>query len=142
MALHLHKGLDLRHGQVLAVTLRDQLVKGAEQVKGVLGDLALVQRPAHACHHLRKEVQRVDILQNVGLEVGDENHVELVEGLVDKADIVLLDRRVLGTGVGELGKGGEECFDAGPGHLAEQARKHGLAATGADRRCEDNHLEA
>ena len=85
-------------------------------------------------------MQRVNVLQDVGLEVRDEHHVELVERLVDKADIVLLDRCVLGTGVGELGQGGEEGFDAGPGHLAKQAREHGLAATGTDGRGEDNLL--
>ena len=43
VALHLHERLDLRHGQILAVSLRHELVESAQQIKGVLGDLALVQ---------------------------------------------------------------------------------------------------
>lgn len=138
VALHLHKRLDLAHGQVLAVALRHQLVERAQQLKGIARDLALVERLAQPCHHLREEVQRVDVLQNVGLEVRDKNHVQLIEGLVDEADVVLLDGGVLRAAVGKLGEGGEEGFDAGPGHLPKEAREHGFAASGADGRGEDN----
>ena len=57
-------------------------------------------------------MQRVDVLQNVGLQVGDQDHVEFVEGLVYVAHIVLFARRVLGSAIGELGEGCEEGFDA------------------------------
>lgn len=43
-------------------------------------------------------------MEDVGLAVGDEDDVQLVEGLVDEADIVLFDGGVLGTAVGKLGK--------------------------------------
>lgn len=77
-------------------------------------------------------------MEDVGLAVGDEDHVELIEGLVDESDIVLLDRRMLGPAVCELREGGEKRFDARPGHLAELSRKDSFAPAGADRCCEDN----
>lgn len=49
-------------------------------------------------------MQRVDVLQNVRLQVGNEDHVQLIEGLVDVAHVVLLGDGVLGAAVGELGE--------------------------------------
>lgn len=69
------------------------------------------------------------------MAVGDEDHVQLVQGLVDEADIVLLDGRVLGAAVGEFGERGEEGFNSGSLHLTELAREDGLAAACADGRC-------
>lgn len=77
-------------------------------------------------------------MEDVGLAVGDEDHVELIEGLVDESDVVLLDRRMLGPAVRELREGGEKGLDARPGHLAELSRKDSFAPAGADRCCEDN----
>lgn len=138
VALHLQERLDLADGEVLPITKRHHLVKGAEDVKGMSEDLALVQRLAYAADHLGEEVQRVNVLEDVGLLVGDEHHVQLVQGLVDEADIVLLDRRVLGARVGGLGKRGEEGFDAGALDVVESPGNDGLAAAGADGRSEDD----
>lgn len=77
-------------------------------------------------------------MEDVGLAVRDEDHVELIEGLVDESDVVLLDRRVLGPAVCELREGGEKGLDARPGHLAELSRKDSFAPAGANRCCEDN----
>lgn len=65
------------------------------------------------------------------MAVCDQNHVELVKGLVDVADVVLLDGGMLGPGVGKLGEGGQKGFDARALHLAELAREDGLAAARA-----------
>lgn len=138
VALHLQERLDLADGEVLPITKRHHLVKGAEDVKGMSEDLALVQRLAYAADHLGEEVQRVNVLEDVGLLVGDEHHVQLVQGLVDEADIVLLDRRVLGARVGGLGKRGKEGFDAGALDVVESPGNDGLAAAGADGRSEDD----
>lgn len=100
MTLHLEEGLDLAEGQVLPVSKRDKLVKGAEEVVGIAEDLPFIETLACARDHLGKEVQGVNVLEDVGLLVRDEDHVELVKGLVDKSDVVLLDRGMLGSAVG------------------------------------------
>jgi hypothetical protein len=46
------------------------------------------------------------------LAVGDENHVELVERLVNESDIVLLDGGVLGAAVGLLGERRQESLNS------------------------------
>lgn len=56
VTLHLEKGLDLADGQVLPVAQSDQLVESAEQLVGILDDLALVQALASAGDDLGKEV--------------------------------------------------------------------------------------
>ena len=45
-------------------------------------------------------MERVDVLEDVGLAVGNEDHVQLVERLVDEANVVLLDSGVLRSAVG------------------------------------------
>lgn len=132
VTLHLEEGLDLANGQVLPVAQSNQLVKGAKEFVGILENLPLVQALASAGHNLCEKVQGVDILKDVGLTVRDENHVELVEGLVDESNIVLLNGRVLGTTVGKLWERGEQSFYPRPGHLAELPRQDSLAAASAD----------
>jgi hypothetical protein len=83
-------------------------------------------------------VERVDVLQNVGLAVRDENHVQLVERLVHESDIILLDGRVLSAAIGVLGERGEESFDARARHLPELPRKDSFPPAGTDRSREDN----
>lgn len=102
MGLHLEECLDLADGQVLAVTQGDQLVESAEQFVGISEDFALIQTLACAGDHLGEEMERVDVLQDVGLAVGDEDHVQLVEGLVDEANIVLLDGGMLCARIGQF----------------------------------------
>lgn len=144
VTLHLQERLDLADRQVLPVTKSDQLIEGTQQFVGILDDFPLVQALACGGDDLGKEMQRVDVLEDVGLAVGDEHHVQLIQRLVDKADIVLFDGRVLRATVCKLGKGGKEGFDARPGHLAELSRKDSFAPTGADRCCEDDleHLKS
>lgn len=103
--LHLKERLDLSKGEVLPVAQCDQFVKGAEQLKGVFEDFSLVQAAADAGNNLRKQVERVNVLENIALTVGDEDHVELVQRLVDVADIVLLDCGMLRASIGKLGEG-------------------------------------
>lgn len=108
MTLHIQERLDLAHREVLAVTQCNQLIKGAEQLVGILDDFPLVQSLACAGDDLGEQVQRVDVLEDVGLAVGDEYHVELVERLVDESNIVLLDGGVLRAAVRQLGERREE----------------------------------
>lgn len=71
MTLHLQEGLDLRERKVLSVTQRDQLVICAQQLEGIAEDFSLIQALADACGDLGKEVQTVNVLENVRLAVGD-----------------------------------------------------------------------
>lgn len=138
MTLHLEEGSDLANRQVFAVAEGDNLVKGAEQLVCILENLSLVQSPAGAGNNLGKEVERVDVLQDVGLAVGNEHHVELVERLVNESHIVLLNSSMLGAAVGKLGEGCQECLYSGSWHVTELPREDSFPSAGADRSSEDN----
>lgn len=75
MTLHLQEGLDLADRQVFSVTQGDQLIEGAQEFIGVLEDFPLIQALARRGDDLGKEMQRVNVLEDVGLAVGDEHHV-------------------------------------------------------------------
>ena len=139
MRLHVEEGLDLAQSKVLTVSQGDKLVESAEQFESIAQDFSLIQASADTAYNLGEEVQRVDVLENVGLAVCDENHVQLIQGLIDETDIVLLDGCVLSSAVGELGERGEKSFNSRSLHLTELARQDGLAAACADGCCQ-NHL--
>ena len=139
MRLHVEEGLDLAQSKVLTVSQGDKLVESAEQFESIAQDFSLIQASADTAYNLGEEVQRVDVLENVGLTVRDQNHVKLVERLVNEADIVLFDGSVLSARVGELGERGEKSFNSRSLHLTELARQDGLAAACADGCCQ-NHL--
>lgn len=138
MTLHFHEGLDLAYGEVLAISKGNELIEGAEKFVCISRDFPLVQRLACASDDLGKQVQRVDVLQDVGLPVRDEDHVELVQGLIYESNIILFHGRMLSTGVCKLGKRREESFNSGPGHLTELSGKDSFSSPGADGGCEDN----
>lgn len=138
MALHVHERPDLADSQVLAITQRHQLIKCAEQLVCISENFPLIQTLAGARHDLSEQVQGVDVLQDVGLPIGDEHHIELVEGLVDESDIVLLDSRVLRAAVGELGEGCQERFYSRPRHLTKLPREDSFPSPGANRSCKDH----
>lgn len=138
MALHFEEGLNLADGQVLSVAEGDELVKGAEKLVGILDDFALVEGLACAGDDLGKQVQGVDVLEDVGLAVGDEDHVELVEGLVYEADIVLLDGGVLGAAVGKLGERSQESLYPRSWHLPKLSGEDSFPSSGANRSREDD----
>lgn len=95
MTLHFEEGLDLADGQVLSVSQSDKLVECTEQLVCIPQDFSLIQALACTCDDLCEKMEGVDVLQDVRLAVGDEDHVQFVQGLVDEADIVLLDRSML-----------------------------------------------
>lgn len=136
VAFHLQERLDLTDGQVLPIAECHQLVEGADELVCIPKDLPFVEAFACAGNHLGEQMQRVDVLENVGLLIGDEHHVQFVQGLVNESDIVLFDCRVLCARVGGLGERCEEGFDARPLDVVECAGEDGLAAPGADRRSE------
>lgn len=95
MTLHLKKCLDLAQRKVFAIAQCNQLVKCAEQFISIAKYFSLIQAFAYASDNLRKEMERVDVLQDIRLSIGDEYHVKLVKGLVDIANIVLLNSCML-----------------------------------------------
>lgn len=76
VALHLAVLLDLHDGDVLLVPQRDDLVKGEDEVEGISAHGLLLKRLAELRHQLRQQAQRLQVLQNVTLLVGDDQQVE------------------------------------------------------------------
>ena len=105
MTFHLKKSLDLAERQVLPVSQSNKLIEGAEQLVGIAKNFPLVQGFADARHDLGKKMQGIDILQYIGLPIGDENHVKFIEWLIDIAYVILLHSSVLRARVGELWEG-------------------------------------
>lgn len=136
--LHFQKGLDLADGQVLPVTEGDELIECAEQFVSIPQDFPLIQALACAGDDLSEEVQGIDILEDVGLAVRDEDHVEFVKGLVDEANIVLFDGGMLCARISQLGEGCQKSFDSRSGHLAKLPREDSFPPAGADRCSKDN----
>lgn len=132
VTFHFQKGLYLAYGEVFPVPKRNQLIKGTEKFVGISDNLSLIKSSACAGNDLSEQVQGVDVLENVGLLVGDEHHVELVKRLVDKSNIVLLNGSVLGAAVGQLWERGEEGFYPRPWHLSKLAGKDSFPPAGAD----------
>lgn len=132
MTLHLHECLDLAHCEVFAVSQRYKLIKRAEELVSVSDNFPLVESSACAGDNLGEEVQRIDVLKDIGLAIGDENHVKLIQGLIHKSNIILLNGRVLCAAVGEFGERGEEGFYSRPWHLAKLPGEDSFAPTGAD----------
>ena len=133
VTLHLEECLDLADGEILSVAERDELIKSAQKLIGIPQYFPLVQALAYTGHDLGEQVEGVDVLEDVRLPVGDEHHVEFVEGLVDIAHIVLLDGRMLGPGVCKLWKRSQKSFDSRAGNLSELSRQDGFPPSGAYR---------
>ncbi len=133
LRIHLNKSPNLSKIDALAVAQRDNLVKRENQLKRVVQDVRLLDRATVLGYDAGKEAQGLEVLENVGRLGRDEEHVELLQRLVDVADGLGLDERVLlgrlgrrgGGGAGpareQLRKGGEEALDPGLGHLDELA---------------------
>jgi hypothetical protein len=102
VTFHLQECLDLADCQVFPISKSDQLIKCTEQLVCILHDLSLIQALACACNDLGEEMEGVDVLEDIGLAVRDQDHIEFVEGLVDKSNVVLLHGRMLGTAVGQF----------------------------------------
>lgn len=101
--------------------------------------------PLLQTYHPGEEPEGLQVLEDVAGLGGDEEHVELVHGLVHVADALRLYESVLfavpaaaaaaaasaGTRGHELGEGGQQTLDPGFGHLHELAGQQGLPAFGA-----------
>ncbi len=100
-------------------------------------------------YHPGEQPERLQVLQDVGCLGGDEQHVELLHGLVDVSHGLCLHEGVLlgglvasgpsssrggGRGGHQLGERRQEPLDAGLGHLHELPREERLAGLGANGR--------
>jgi hypothetical protein len=102
VALHLEHAPDLHEVDILAIALADDLVKRAEDVEGVLQNLALVRAPADVGHYACEQVEGVDVLEDVRRLVCDENYIEVFQRLVHEANVRGFDGGVLRAGRNEL----------------------------------------
>ena len=112
MTLHFQDAFNLHEVDLLPPTQTYNLVERAEQLECMLRDFALLGGPAQIGHNAGKEVQGLDILENVGCLVGDEQDVEFFQRLVDIADVERFDRSMLSVGGDKLGERGQKRFYA------------------------------
>ena len=128
VALHLGERLHLRHGDVLLVPQRDDLVEREDQVERVPRDALLVRLLLRVLRkHLAQQAQDVEILQDVALLVRHEQqeHRALLQGLVHVPHVLSLHVRVLLARAHELGERREETLDADARHRHELPRHEG-----------------
>lgn len=98
------------------------------------------RRRSKGPHHAGEESERLQVLQDVAVLGGDEDHVEFLQRLVHVANAVRFHKGVLLARVHQLREGGQEALDARPGHFHKLPRYDGLAGLGAHRRCQQ-HLQ-
>lgn len=92
-------------------------------------------------YHTGEQSERLQVLQDVAVLGGDEDHVELLQRLVHVADAVGLYEGVLLARVHQFGEGSEETLDTRPGHFHKLPGYDGLPGLGAHRRCQQ-HLRS
>ena len=78
MTLHVKEGLDLTQGEILPIAQGHKFIESAQEFECIPKNFPLVQTLADAADDLREEMKGVNVLQDVRLPVGDQNHVELV----------------------------------------------------------------
>lgn len=135
MTLHFQECLNLRKGQVLSITQCHQFIECAQQLEGIAEDFPLIQALANAGGHLGEQMKTVDILKDIRLTVGDQDNVQLIQWLIDEADVVLFNGGVLGPRICKLGKGGKKSLNARPGDFTELTREDRFASASTYRCC-------
>ena len=123
--LHLEHTPDLHQINVFPITQAHDLVESTQQLKRLSLNLALLDALTQIRHHAGKEMQRIDVLEDVRRFVGDEEDVEIFERLVDITDLGGFDGGVLAVGGDEFRERGEEGFDSGSRHRVELTREDG-----------------
>lgn len=91
-------------------------------------------------YHAGEESECLQVLQDVAVLGGDEDHVEFLQRLVNIAHAVCFHKGVLLACVHQLWERGQETLDTCPGHFNKLPRYDGLAGLGAHRRCQQ-HLQ-
>lgn len=91
-------------------------------------------------HHTGEESECFQVLQDVAVLGGDEDHVEFLQRLVHVADAVCFHKGVLLARVHQFRECCQETLDTRPGHFHKLPRYDGLTGLGAYRRCQQ-HLQ-
>lgn len=112
VTLHFQECLDLADCEVLPVAKRNQLIESTKKFVCILQNFSFIQGLACACNDLCEKMEGVDVLEDVGLAIRNENHVEFVKRLVHKTDIILFNGCMLSTRVCQLGERGKEGFNS------------------------------
>lgn len=68
-------------------------------------------------YHTGEQSERLQVLQDVAVLGGDEDHVELLQWLVHIADTVCFHKGVLLARVHQFGECSQETFNTRPGHF-------------------------
>lgn len=84
------------------------------------------------CNKANKQGEGRDVLEDIAALIGDEEHIELFEWLVDETDIICLHGGMLRVDRDELWERSKETVDARSRDGPELAREEGLSAPGAD----------
>lgn len=95
MRLHLEDGSDLCEVDILPVSQGYDLVECTEKLKAVSKDGCFVKGSADVGSDAGEEMKGVDVLENVRVLVGDEDHIEVLKRLIDEANGVCLDGGML-----------------------------------------------
>lgn len=91
-------------------------------------------------YHTGEESERLQVLQDVAVLGGDEDHVEFLQRLVHIANTVCFHKGVLLARVHQFRERSQETLNACPGHFHKLPRYNGLPGLGAHRRCQQ-HLQ-
>mmetsp|Transcript_6455 Transcript_6455/g.27161 ORF Transcript_6455/g.27161 Transcript_6455/m.27161 type:complete len:503 (+) Transcript_6455:441-1949(+) len=126
---------------VLAVPARrDDLVEREHEVEHLLRDALLGVAAGDFGHDLGEEAERVEVFDDVGGLVGDEQKEDLLDGLPDVSDRVGLDEGVLLVArAHEFGEGGEEALDTQTVHLDKLPCDEAAPRLGQHRRRQHDH---
>lgn len=86
-------------------------------------DLLVVETGQIGVDRLRKQVQRGQVLDDVGLAVRDQDNVVVVEGPVHVSDVLVLDERVVRRDLGhQVLEVGQQLQDSVLGQILELSR--------------------
>ena len=85
-------------------------------------------------HHSGEESERLQVFQDVAVLSGDQDHVELLQWLVDVANAIRLHEGVLLPGVHQFGECSQKTLNTSPGHLHKLPGHDGFPGLGAHRR--------
>lgn len=80
-------------------------------------------------------MQTINVLKDIRLAVGDQDNVQLIQWLIDEADIVLFNGGVLSPRIGKLGERSKKSLNARPGDFTELARENRFASASTYRCC-------
>lgn len=67
MTFHINVILDLREVDIFPIAFRDDFIECKQEFEGVVEDIAFIARAAHVSHHTGEQVERFNVLENVGL---------------------------------------------------------------------------